>query len=117
MQTANSQPFWPPSQEGDPHAANVVDYAVNWFLGDVATWRHIREIWVHIIRDIDGTVIASRSIKPVLHPNGVEWRKTFQTVYAKYRLRLGAVVGNAEDARWTSYGLSYQALRGCAKLG
>src|SRR5689334_4828486 len=96
-------------------SAMIVEYAVNWFLGDVATWEQIRRNWVREVKDRNGKV-ETIPIEPNLHRNGREWKKTFDIVYARFRHRLLAVVGDADAARWTSYGLSYQALRGSAKL-
>lgn len=100
-----------------PHYVSIVDYAAGFFLNDGLTWERIRKTWTHLVKDIDRQVIEVRPIPPVLHPNGAEWQKIFQTVFARFRRKLIAVDGNADDARWTSYGLSFQALRDSAKQG
>jgi hypothetical protein len=88
-------------------SVQFVDGAVGWFLNDPNTWRDLHHRYDPIKRPIPK------------HPpgNGDEWRKIFESIYAEFRRSLIRVEGNLDDARWTSYGLSYEALRRCAELG
>jgi hypothetical protein len=93
-------PDCPPRSETDKdrdtrYSAAIVDFAVGWFLDDPATWERIPETFTHVVRDLEGKVEAVHPIEPVLHPNGVEWRKIFECVYANYRGRLRAALGDA----------------------
>lgn len=98
----------------------MVDFTVGWFLNDPVVWRRLHDLYVGTVTTTDGEVYNRQRLPiPAVPPGqGVEWKKIFECVHAKFRARMRRVSGlGDEEIRWTSYGLSYEALRRCARLG
>jgi hypothetical protein len=125
----------------------LVDDLVGWFLNDTAVWLRLAEVWTFDAKpqyrietreeqrlEPDGTTTTLSRIDihvtkpkservrlpvPPLPPGyGKHWYVIFRSVYKRFRAMLKKIRPlRDEDDRWISYGLSYEALKRCARLG
>lgn len=102
---------WPP----DPShvAATFIHWAVGWSLHDPVVWGRLHELFVEFKRGPDGGLVkvGPLPIPPLPPGKGREWKTIFDCVYYRFRSLLAA---HREGEVWTSYSLSYLALRRCA---
>jgi hypothetical protein len=106
-----------------------VDETVAWFLRDPTHWsRLVRRYRVEkkpknklMVRDGKIEMLEIEPARTVHLPIerqppglGVMWAKTFWSVYKMFKTQLAAI---GEEERWTSFSLSYMALRRCVVRG
>ena len=119
---------------------DVVDFNVGWFLGDAEVWSRLARMFVwsfedrfvgHVEKKMDipwlvdhhadqriQTIPVMRrpaAYRLVLNSNADQWRRIFEYTYRRFANSLGRAGLQGEDARWTSFGLSYEALCGAVR--
>jgi DNA-directed RNA polymerase specialized sigma24 family protein len=127
LQSPTPEPT-PPKPAGFPahfHVA-IVDFAVGWFLRDPSVWRRLHARYRSTRPGPDGQWIDQGPLPiPDLPPHkGPAWKTIFECVHHQFRRLFAAYIpsprkgdGLPDDIEWTSYALSYLALRQCARLG
>jgi hypothetical protein len=120
----------------------VLDFNVGWFLRDPEVWGRLARMFTWTIKDAAGKktirrmkipwLVDSRSdqwlkarpesrrpayYQAVLNANADQWRRIFECTYRKFAPALHDVGLRDVDGRWTSFGMSYEALIRCSLKG